>query len=245
MTTSEQTSELINCVCLDDKVIRRQECEHCAIRQRMLFSQLDLESLSTWLWPIHQMRCDARTVVYHQGQPAQTVFSLRQGFIKLVRYSENGDQHIVRLLGPGSCVGLEAMLQDTYEHQAEALTDVDFCAIPVKTINAIQHQQPSLCKEIGRHWQQHLNQADTWLSKLLAGPVKRRVSNLLVMLHDLQKLPNNQVMLMSNQDIASILATTEETVSRCLSQLRRDGLITPLQKRYFTVDLPGLAANNA
>ncbi|MCP4074933.1 MAG: cyclic nucleotide-binding domain-containing protein [Gammaproteobacteria bacterium] len=100
--------------CSGDKKKHRADCMHCSIRHLMLFSPLDIESFSSRLKPISHMISDAKTRIYHQGQPPLNIFSIRSGFVKLTYFSDNGQQRIVRLVGPGASIGLEALLGENY-----------------------------------------------------------------------------------------------------------------------------------
>ena len=224
-------------VCIDDKKIKRADCQHCSIRHRMLFAPLDMEKISPFLWPINNVTCDARTRIYHQGQPPQSIFSIRRGFVKLVQLTEDGQEHIVRLIGPGSCLGLEALMNQSYHQTAEALTEIDFCTIPIKTIFELEKQQPVLYEELIKQWQQQLSEANNWLSHFFTGTIKQRFCRFLIMQQQLQKMPAGDLYLISNQDIASVLATTVESISRCTTDLRKAGILQRIDKRNYHLDI--------
>lgn len=226
-----------NSVCFNDKIINRDDCEHCVLREKMLFSDIEMDKLADWTFPIHKKIFDAKTLLYRQGQLSDKIFSIRRGFIKLSRYNENGSESIVRLLGPGSCAGLEALMQDEYLHQAQAITEVDFCVIPIKTIALIEKEQPQLYKNLMQQWQSQLHQADEWHAKLLSGTIKERLCHLLLFLNDMQKFTGNKVLLLANQDIASMLSTTEESISRCISDFRKQKVITRIEQRNYQLDI--------
>jgi CRP-like cAMP-binding protein len=236
------TPENINPVCLDDKKIYRADCQHCSIRHRMLFAPLDMNKISHWLWPINHQVFAPKTRLYHQGQPPQSIFSIRRGYIKLIQLTDDGKEHIVRLLGPGSCLGLEALMNESYHQSAEALTEIDFCTIPIKTIFQLEKEQPVLYEELIKQWQHQLSEADNWLSHFFSGTIKQRLCRFLLLQHKLQKLPGQQLFLISNQDIASVLSTTVESVSRCISELRKTAILTRIEKRTYQLDLDAAAA---
>jgi CRP-like cAMP-binding protein len=224
-------------VCLNDKKVRRADCQHCSLRHGMLFSPLDISALSKWLWPITHKISKAKTRIYNQDQPPQNIFSLRQGYIKLISYSKNGEQRIIRILGPGSCIGLEALLDQSYHQTAEAITEIDYCIIPVNVIFQIEQEQPHIYIELQKQWQKQLNDADRWLNELVTGSIKQRLCRFLIMLHQLQQHSDDHITLISNQNIASILATSEETVSRCLSDLRKNNDLKKVEKRTYWLNL--------
>lgn len=229
-------------ICVDDgilvsKKIQRSDCQHCSLREKMLFAPLEMEKLSSWLWPINHMICEPKTRIYYQGQPSQSVFSLRRGFIKLTQLNKNGDEKIIRLLGPGSCIGLEALTKKTYGQTAEALTEIDFCTIPIKVIIDLEKEQPIIFHSLIEQWQQQLDEANQWLGQLFTGTIKQRLCRFILMQQQMQRMPNDQILLISNQDIASVLATSDETVSRCLSTLRSSGVLELVGKRIYRVKM--------
>lgn len=184
------------------------------------------------------MVCAAKTQIYHQGQPPQSIFSIRRGFIKLIQLNENGEEHIVRLLGPGSCLGLEALTGNNYKQTAEALTEIDFCTVPIKTIFELEKEQPVIHQALTQQWLQQLNEADNWLSQFFTGTIKQRLCRFLLLQLKLQEMPDNQLLLISNQDIASVLATSDESISRCVSTLRKAGVLQRLEKRIYKLNIP-------
>lgn len=240
--TIKITPDNLNSICLDDKRIQRADCLHCSIRHRMLFAPLDMNKISPWLWPINHLVCDTKTRIYHQGQPPQSIFSIRRGFVKLIQLTEDGKEHIVRLLGPGSCLGLEVLMGEDYHQTAEALTEIDFCTIPIKTIFHLEKEQPILYEELIKQWQQQLSEADNWLSHFFTGTIKQRLCRFLLIQYKLQKLSDQQLFLISNQDIASVLSITVESVSRCISELRKTAILTRIDKRTYQLDLDAATA---
>ncbi|MCP4074934.1 MAG: winged helix-turn-helix domain-containing protein [Gammaproteobacteria bacterium] len=65
----------------------------------------------------------------------------------------------------------------------------------------------------------------------------QRFCHFLLMQYQLQKLPAFKIVLNSNQDIASILATSKETISRCITDLREQGVLNRVEKRLYELDL--------
>lgn len=231
-TTSNDTRSL----CLNDHKVYRPNCTQCPVRSKMLFSGLDVAALDGVLSSITNYRVSAGKPIYHQGAEAGGVFSIRSGFVKLVNHNQSGQERIVRLQGVGACVGLESLLNQEYSHSAIAITETDICSVPKSTIEQIKLLQPMIYESLQRQWAEHLLQADTWLAELGSGTVKYRLIKLIQILIDTQKLPNGQVVLLSNHDTASILATAEESVSRNISSLKHSGLIRKVEKRVYQVD---------
>lgn len=230
------TSNGARSLCLNDQKVYRPNCAQCPVRRKMLFSSLDVGALDGILSPIINYRVSAGEPIYHQGDEAGSVYSIRSGFVKLVHHSEDGHERIVRLQGGGACVGLESLLNKEYGHSAFAITETDLCAVPIPAIEQIKPLQPMIYESLQKQWAEHLQQADSWLAELVSGTVKQRLIKLIQMLMDIQKPHNSQIILLSNHDTASILATTDESVSRNISTLKNSGLIRKVEKRLYQVD---------
>ena len=214
----------VNSLCLDDKRIRRADCAHCAIRNKMLFADLDVAKVSSLLETVTNTTLPQGEIIYQQGEPATAVFSLREGIIKLSKVSCDGDIRIVRLLGPGAAIGLESLVGQHYEHTAHTIARVDLCRIPAASLHPMTVQQPLLYRRLMQQWCAHVDIADKHLLDLSTGPVRDRVHRLLEMLQAISK-GQGSLLLPGNQDCAALLGARIESVSRCMAQLKRDGIL--------------------
>lgn len=231
-----KASNEANSLCLNDQKIYHPNCSQCPVRSQMLFAGLDTSLLDGVLSPITNYRVSAGQAIYHQGATAEGIYSIRSGFVKLVHHHEGGQERIVRLQGGGACIGLESLLTKEYSHSAFAITETDICSVPISTIAQIKPLQPMIYESLQKQWADHLLQADTWLAELGSGTVKYRLIKLIKMFISIQNAPRDQVVLLSNHETASILATTEESVSRNISSLKNSGLIRKIEKRLYQVD---------
>ena len=214
--------------CSENQRERDADCLHCAVRHRMLFADVDVESAQLLLRPIRHITQPRNATLYREGDAAKHLYSLRRGVIKLSMTSEDGDMRIVRLVGPGTTIGLEALVDKTYQHLAQPLTAVDVCRLPVTVVRELTVQQPDLCKRLMLQWQQQMAKADSHLVALSMGSIKKRVENLLYLVHDLCELGRTDFHLPSNFEIAALVAAREESVSRAVADMKRRGLLVPI-----------------
>ncbi len=175
-----------------------------------------------------------------RGERAKALYSVRRGVIKLSLSSADGDLRIVRLIGPGGVIGMESLVEDALEHEAEALTAADLCRLPVTTMRQLAAEQPVLCKGLMKQWHVQLSQADNHLLQLSMGPIRDRVSAMLRELDDLSRKGSVDFRLPSNSDISSLVAARVETVSRVMAELKREGFLVRDEQGEWT---PGQALN--
>ena len=76
-----------------------------------------------WNWPPAPSRCPAQASLFTQGEDARCLYLICSGYLKLTAGRADDKQMIVRVAGPGSMLGLYAVLSHgVYEVSAESLT---------------------------------------------------------------------------------------------------------------------------
>jgi CRP/FNR family transcriptional regulator, anaerobic regulatory protein len=161
----------------------------------------------------------ARHVLYAQDTPAEFVFALRKGSLKLTRRGPDGEPRIVRCLGAGAVAGLEALLEPRYRTGAVALEPIEFCRVPIAVLRHLEGAGPAFYRELMCHWQAHLDAADSFMSAPGSGTTEQQLARLLLALEE-GKCPS-----LPRGDIGAALGVTMETASRLMASFRRRGLI--------------------
>ncbi|TGD74841.1 Crp/Fnr family transcriptional regulator [Mangrovimicrobium sediminis] len=211
-------------------------CNDCPVRDRMLFAGIDLRGTEDLLRPVRHLWYEPGETIYHQGGEACALYSVRRGVVKLSSSSPDGDVRIVRLLGPGFTIGLEALVEDAYEHQASALSMVDVCRIPADAVQKLARDQPPLCRRLMQQWHDQLQQADAHLTELTTGVVRERVLRLIHILDDFGRSGDTEFYLPSNQDCAALVAARVESVSRVMASLKRAGYLVRVPSGGWRLD---------
>ncbi len=161
--------------------------------------------------------------LFRTGDPAESIFSIRAGFIKLWRIDCVGRTRIVRLLGPGNIAGLDAMVQSSYGLTASAVTPCQLCMIPRSLLEHTMQEHPEVRHEIERRWHAQLAQTDRLLLDVVVGPARQRVTSLLRFLAELAApAPCPRL---RRVDMAALLDMAPETVARVIADLKRAGLL--------------------
>ena len=217
------------------------DCRHCRLRGEGLFSAVRGTDFDHLFLPVRTAGFPRRTVLYREGQHADAVFALREGMVKLVKRTPDGDERIVRLLGRGAAMGLEALTHGFYWHTAEALREVDLCRIPLAVFEELQARNARLSDRVVGQWEEQVRCADRWLAEFSAGPVNERVRRLLRFLAELDGDNGRRLQLPPMADLANILGTSRESVSRTLAELKRDQTLRHVAPRTYDCDLEALS----
>jgi len=219
------------------------DCRNCAIRDMVLFADLNEQDFSLIHAPIDDLELRVGATLYAESQPALGVFTLRTGMAKLVRVTPDGRQRIVRVLRPGDVAGLEALATSHYECDAVALTDLSVCRIPLSVMHQLGAHSPRLHKRLMGKWHHALKEADDWLADLNFGTARQRVAHFILKMRSPDDMAHST--LFAREDMGAMLDLKLETVSREVSALVREQLIQPLDKQgrsYRILDLAQLQA---
>jgi CRP/FNR family transcriptional regulator, anaerobic regulatory protein len=224
-------------LCTDPEWIGRADCRHCGIRHMMLFSELEDSDFDRLLRPINNLHYAKDCQLYAEGEKGKSVYSIRDGYLKLEQMLPDGSTRIVRLLGRGALVGFEALLGVPYRHTAIALAKLDLCCIDTATLKQLEIEKPRLHDKVEAHWERHLEAADRWISELSSGPVKARVVHLCRYLLELEGDKENVVRFFGYEDMAAMVGTTRETFSRTVAELKRERALLPMEDSHdFRLD---------
>lgn len=177
--------------------------------------------------------------LFRAGMSAHALYAVRQGMIKTTRMTADGDERVVAFHAPGEVLGLEAFSMGAYACDAFALEPSICCEVPLPLLGETNSHVRELSMAVVRL----LSQAVVPKQDLARGSARQRVINFLIDLAERltrRGLDASQLILsMSRQEIASLLDTRIETVSRTLQQLNREKVI---HVRGTRVKLLGLGA---
>jgi len=214
------------------------DCRSCGIRDMVLFAELSEQDFTAIHSPIDDLLYAPGDILFHEGQSALGVFTLRRGMIKLVRVSGDGRERIVRVLVPGDVAGLEALVTKQFDSQGVALTPVSVCRIPLDVVHNLSANSPRMHRKLMEKWHHALKQADDWLADLNFGTARQRVMSFVRKMHSLSD--DGTATLFSRDDMGAMMDLKLETVSREVAALAREGVIVPLDKagRLYQVVQP-------
>lgn len=204
------------------------KCQNCGLRHLGLFADLDQTELQQVHAPIDDLFFRSGQRVYTEGSRAPGVLMLRSGLLKLGRVTADGRQRVMRIVRPGDMAGLEALATQRYDSDAEALTDIEACRIPLEVVQRLSEQTPRLYPRLMLKWQQALKQADDWLADVNFGTARQRVRGFVMKMRDVRD--PSLTTLFSREDMGAMMDLKHETVSREVSLLVKTGALEPLDK---------------
>lgn len=190
---------------------------------------------------------DADQTIYLAGDPAAHLYVVATGRAKLLRHAPNGQEVVLELLVPGDFFGsLPLMGDDTHVDTARSHTASCILTISADDFQQILERHPQVSLSLLEITGARLREARALIHHLSASPVESRLAATLLKLG--RKLGDQQgdrlliQLPLSRQDLADMTGATVETVSRIMSQFRKQGLVESGRRWVALLDADGLAA---
>jgi CRP-like cAMP-binding protein len=221
----------------------RSNCAACALRNDMVCSDVTLDDLVDFHAGIDSFDYADDAGIFAMGAPTAAVYCIKAGVVKMLRHDPyDGKHRIVRVLKKGDVAGLESAFSSHYEHSAIAVGEVRACRIPIAYFKNFIAKHAGLQLRLFEKSQAALREAENWLTQLVGTtPARTRLARLLIYLRIGE---TDRIHRLNLNDMAAIIGTTPETVSRIISDFGRQGLLAKGRNsagnRFFIGDFAGL-----
>ncbi len=186
-----------------------------------------------------RMRYARNSEIYGEDEPAEFVYKVLNGAVRLSKLMSDGRRQISAFYLPGDVFGLET--DDTHLFSAEAVGDTEVLIVKRGAFLAEVTRHPELVRQLWAQTMDHLRRAQHHMLLLGRKNAQERIAAFLLELAERLGCNGKIRLPMSRQDIADYLGLTIETVSRTLTQLERDGLIAiPVSRQIVLRDRTAL-----
>lgn len=185
--------------------------------------------------------------VYTVGAPAEYLFVLAEGKVKLSRPAESARDVVVDLIGPGQLFGtLPTLGRTVYPDTAEALTVCCVLRIRGDDFRRLMLQHPQVAVTVAEGLARQLEEARHRVTLLSGSSVELRVAAaLLALAGKMGEQSGSSTLIqmpLTRSDLAAMTGATTESVSRVMSRLQRDGIIETGRRWTSILDMPALEA---
>jgi len=185
--------------------------------------------------------------LYLQGQPADALYYIERGIVKLDRMSE-GDQCVtLNLCTAGELIGEESLIaRQNYLTQAEALTPLVVYRIPSNQVIEAGGANPRLAMFLVDIVLRRKQLLERRLELIAAHDVERRILLCLADLagHGERDSDGGFSLPLTQRDVANLIGATRETTSLMLNQMERNGLLS-LARGKVTIPSPSRLRDTA
>ena len=167
-------------------------------------------------------------VIYSQGEPADAVFYIRRGKVKLAVISQQGKEAVIAILGPGDFFGEGCLAgQPLRMATAKCMAGCSLTRVEKADVIRTLHEQPSFSEMFVAHLLSRNIRIEEDLVDHLFNSSEKRLARVLLLLAQFGKeeTPQTVIPKMSQETLAEIVGTTRSRVSFFLNRFRKLGFI--------------------
>ena len=208
-------------------------CAACANRRPGWFCSLGSAVLADLELATSTISLPAQASLFTEGEDARCLYLICSGYLKLTAGRPEDRHMIVRVAGPGSMLGLYAVLSHgVYEVSAESLTQAQLRPVErERFLNFLRSHKEAQLRAVQCICQEYRFALQDACRIALAETVAARLARLLLELaHQIGEHTESGEyrfpLLLTHEEMASMTCTTRETVTRTLGQFRKDGWIS-------------------
>jgi CRP/FNR family transcriptional regulator, cyclic AMP receptor protein len=173
-------------------------------------------------------KCGKNRIVYSQGDPADAVFYIQKGKVKVTVISDQGKDAVVAIHDANEFFGEGCLARQPRRiSTATTMTDAVIVRIEKAAIIRVIHEEAAFAEMFMAHLLDRTIRAEADLVDQLFNSSEKRLARVLLLLANFGKegAPKPVLIKMSQQTLAEIIGTTRSRVSFFMNKFRKLGYI--------------------
>lgn len=219
-------------------------CTTDFLRQTSLFADLSDDELAPMNGCLGRRVFAKDTVLFGKGSPAQCLYVIRSGAVRIFALSGTGHDMTLAIYGAGECFGETALLDGNIRSTgAMALAKTIVFTIGRSDFIQYMDRHPQVARRVMALLAHRVEQATTYAENLAFLDVTGRVAAALLDLVSRQDMEEQAPQLnlhMTQTELASWVCASRERVNKVLHAFREEGLITIAGHTFIVQDISGL-----
>ncbi len=215
------------------------------LSQVSIFAHLEPERLQPLTGKLRPRRYARGEVIFHQDDPGDRMHIILEGSVKISVTSEDGREKNLALFKPGECFGEMALLDGSNRSAtATAMEALETLVLMRDDFQDFLTENPQVAADITNLLSQRLRNVNQMLVDTAFLDVPTRVAKQLLALAagdagDAEPA-EPRVVPLGQEELASLVGASRETVSRALTSYRRMGILTTSHRRIVINDWKAL-----
>ena len=182
-------------------------------------------------------------MVFSDGEEGSGFFLILAGKVKVFKMSPEGKEQILHILGTGEPVGQVAVFAGTsFPANAQAISDSRLLFFPRRAFVDLIQARPTLALNMLAILSNRLREFTVQIENISLKEVPARLASYLLYLSDEKRGAESLQLNISKAQLASIIGTIPETLSRILSRMSAKDLIRVSGREIHLLDRDSLAA---
>ena len=180
-------------------------------------------------------------IIFSEGDNGNGFYVLVSGLVKIFKVSLEGKEHIMRVVGAGEPFGQVAVYAGrSFPANAQSIAKSHLLFFPRTAFVEMITKNPSLALNMLSVLSMRLREFTVHVENLALKEVPGRLAAYLLYLADEEGGNDSFTLGISKGQLASLLSTSPETLSRILAQMVGKNLIEVLKRDITILDLGGL-----
>ena len=176
-------------------------------------------------------------LVFSDGEEGRGFFLVVSGKVKVYKVSPEGKEKILHILGPGEPIGQVAVFAgESFPANAEAIAASKLLFFPRKAFVDLIHERPSLALNMLAILSNRLREFTVQIENLSLKEVPSRLASYLLFLSEKENAADTLTLNISKAQLASVIGTIPETLSRILNKMSSKNLIAVNGRTIRLVD---------
>jgi len=212
-----------------------------AIAKFPAFNGLSREDLAALRQIAVQRKLRRGEQVFSEGDPGDGFYVVVEGQVKVYKLSPEGKEQILHIIQPGEPFGEVAVFAGrSFPANAEAIAVSRILFLPRNAFVELIRQNPSLAMNMLAVLSRRLRQFTVQVENLSLKEVPGRLASYLLVLSREQSVSDKVRLPISKGQLASLLGTIPETLSRIFARMADQGLIDVQGRTIALLDPAGL-----
>ncbi len=164
--------------------------------------------------------------IFMEGDPGEGFFVIAQGKVKIYKVSAEGKEQILHIYGPGHPIGeVPVFSGNRFPANAQAIDKSRLLYFPRRDFVELIAKHPSMALNMLAVLSMRLRQFTVQIENLSLKEVPARIASYLMLLAQEQDSFDTVTLPISKGQLASLLGTIPETLSRIFNKMSSQGLI--------------------
>lgn len=207
-----------------------------SLRTIPLFAHVDDESLAAIGELLIERRIPKHQTIVEEGLAGDYMYVIREGQVKVTKLSGDGREKILELMGPGDFFGEMSLLDGAVRSASvKSMSETRILALSRNDFLKELRRNPDLAMAVIQELTRRVRQMDEQASSLSFQRVKERTRGLLLRLAKETPGPDGRLVTpaLTHQQIADMVGTSRETVTRVVKRLKLEGWLEQEGKKYL------------
>jgi CRP/FNR family transcriptional regulator/CRP/FNR family cyclic AMP-dependent transcriptional regulator len=208
-----------------------------------LLSDVSAEALGQLSQHLRRRSYQRGEIVFHQGDPGDTLHLVQQGRVKVVLPAESGDEVVLAILGPGDCFGELALLDgEPRSATVVAVESVETFALGRNDFLSFIRSNPEVAERLVANLARVIRRANEEVADLAFLDLPGRLAKKLLELAESQGAPIEDgrgveiTLPLTQEELAGMVGATRPSVNKVLGWFEDQGAIQRRGRRIAVLN---------